>query len=62
MGAIVEPVYLVPALTAVLVLGLLAEKYPGLLPATAARPWRGRRAPKLDAAGLRPTAVTRRVA
>ena len=62
MGAIVEPVYLVPALTVVLVLGLLAEKYPGLLPATATLPWRGRRAPKLDAAGLRPTAVARRAA
>ena len=62
MGAIVEPVYLVPALTAVLVLGLLAEKYPGLLPATAVPSWRGRRAPELHAAGLRPTAVARRVA
>jgi low temperature requirement protein LtrA len=60
MGAIVEPVYLVPALTAVLVLGLSAEKRLGLLPAAAARPWRGRRAPELPAAGLRPAIVARR--
>ena len=33
MGAIVPPVYLVPALTATLALGLAAEAHPNWLPA-----------------------------
>jgi hypothetical protein len=38
MGAIVGPVYLVPALGVVLVVGLAAEARPGLRPAMAGRP------------------------
>jgi low temperature requirement protein LtrA len=39
MGAIVEPVYLVPALTVVLALGLWAEARPELLTALPVLPW-----------------------
>jgi hypothetical protein len=38
MGAIVGPVYLVPALTVVLAVGLAAESRAGLRPAMAGRP------------------------
>ena len=38
MGAIVQPVYLVPALSVVLVLGLAAEAHPRLRPARVRRP------------------------
>jgi low temperature requirement protein LtrA len=52
MGAIVEPVYLVPALSVVLVLGLAAEAYPRLGPARVGRPaWAAVPVRSLAAAG-----------
>ena len=51
MGAIVMPVYLVPALTAVLALGLAAESHPGWGPAIRSR---------LDVRGKMPQRATRR--
>lgn len=38
MGAIVLPVYLVPALAVILALGLAVETHPGWLPAIPRRP------------------------
>jgi hypothetical protein len=54
MGAIVEPVYLVPALTAVLALGLWAETRRRPLPAMPAPHPRGQQTPGLAAADLQP--------
>ena len=54
MGAIVEPVYLVPALTAVLVLGLWAETRPRPVPVMPAPHPHDRPTPGLPAAGLHP--------
>jgi low temperature requirement protein LtrA len=59
MGAIVEPVYLVPALTVVLALGLRAEVRParlGRLPL----PWAARPAREMPAGTLRPVTVMAR--
>jgi hypothetical protein len=61
MGAIVEPVYLVPALTVVLVLGLWTEARPALLAAPVLLPWHRGPARGTPAGTLRPVpAVPRR--
>jgi low temperature requirement protein LtrA len=60
MGAIVEPVYLVPALTAVLALGLRAETRPGLLPGAPERQRDGQPAPELSPGYLQPATATAR--
>ena len=54
MGAIVEPVYLVPALTSVLALGLRAETRPGPPPAIPAPHPCSQQAPGLPAEDLQP--------
>jgi len=60
MGAIVEPVYLVPALTVVLALGLRAEIRPGLLPGAPRRLRYGRPAPELSPSYPQPAAAIAR--
>jgi low temperature requirement protein LtrA len=60
MGAIVEPVYLVPALTVVLVAGLRAEARPALLTTLPLPQRHGRPAQEMPAGALRPVPVVAR--
>jgi hypothetical protein len=53
MGAIVQPVFLVPALTVVLALGLWAEAHPAALTALPVLPWRAEPMPGIPIGATR---------